>query len=46
MTETAKAIRADIERIVAHLARVHQVDQMAVWQEMYLRALEEITLKQ
>ncbi len=45
MTEKAKAIRADIERNVAHLARVHQVDQQAVWSEMYIRALEEVTLR-
>lgn len=45
MTEKAKAIRDDIERNVAHLARVHGIDQQAIWSEMYLRALEEITLK-
>lgn len=45
MTERAKAIRDDLERSVAHIARVHGVDQQAIWSEMYLRALEEVTLK-
>ena len=34
-----------IERNVAHLARVHQVDQQAIWAEMYIRTLENVALR-
>ena len=45
MTDKAKKIREDIERMVPHLARVHGVLQDDVWNEMYIRAMEEVTLK-
>ena len=45
MTDKAKAIHADLERSVAHLARVHGVDQQAIWSEMYIRSLKEVTLR-
>ena len=32
------SIRADIERTVAHIARVNGTDQMTVWNEMYVMA--------
>ena len=45
MTDKAKNIQADIERSVAHLARVHGVTQEAIWNEMYIRAFEYVTLR-
>ena len=46
MTERQKQIRADIERFVAHMARVHAVKQDEIWRELYIRSLEEVTLNQ
>lgn len=45
MTNKAKAIHEDLERTVAHLARIHGVDQNTIWSEMYIRSLEEVTLR-
>jgi hypothetical protein len=46
MTEETKKIHADFERMVAHLARVHNTTQDYIWTEMYLKALEHVNVKQ
>jgi len=46
MTEDVKKIHDDIERTVAHLARVHNTTQDNIWAEMYLKSLENVTVKQ
>ena len=46
MTDKQKQIQADIVRHVAHMARVHAVKQDEVWRELYMKSLEEVTLKQ
>ena len=41
MDEQTKRIQADIERTVAHLARVHGTRQDAIWAAMRRRSEEE-----
>ena len=45
MTEKSKEIRSNIERTVAHIARMSGVNQDAVWAEMYLYASEHVSVK-
>lgn len=46
MTEKQKQIQADIERHVAHMARIHRTTQDDIWREIYTKSQYEVTLKQ
>ena len=45
MTEQTKQIQESIKRSVAHIAREHGVKQDAIWSEMYLLSLKQLTLE-
>ena len=44
MTEKQNLIQTEIERLVAHMARVYAVTQDEVWNELYIRSLKEETI--